>query len=737
MTSSEIREARGSAPANARGRDRRGDIQGLRAVAVLLVVAYHAFPSLIHGGFVGVDVFFVISGFLITGLLLRELDASGTIKLGAFYARRLRRLLPAALTVTVVTLAVAAMFYGPLRFLQLLGDAIWSTVSLANVHFGMSPDGYFTTTTPSPFLHFWSLSVEEQFYLLWPLLLIGSTLIGKRRGIPILLAIVLGGSLLVSVLLTTWGNPIAYYSLASRAWELAIGGALAWATVARTSTSAPSVAGARRWVPVVALVVAALVVTYALRTYSGAGIPRWALIAPVLAAVLILLAPRLNAALPGAVRLVTLLVGLALIVAAALRYTSATPFPSWAALLPTLGAALVIASGTGGRAPIPWLLANPVARYIGDISYSLYLWHWPALVLGTALLGNGVAIRIGLVALAIALAALSYHFVEKGFSRLHRHARPRRVVTIGVVAVLVFVGGAAGVAATVPVSSGKAAPEMPAEADLGAGPGHIPAGVPSNVSPSLIDLESPSSLSPVFTNGCYATELTVCAGGDPDGDKTVVLAGDSHAGMWWPAFDIAAKKLGWRLYIVGKNGCPIVNVPVSVGSTADDWPACTLWQSQAVSAVVDLDPDLIVVDNLTAGYMSKVSLRDDFSGKWTPALTSTLQRLGSAAPVLLMGPEPSMNKAPGDCLVANLNDISSCHTALDRAVPQKLRDIAARSAAAAGATVIDPTTVLCTETICPVISYNLIMYRDGNHFTVQYAERLAPWVEEILVNAQR
>jgi peptidoglycan/LPS O-acetylase OafA/YrhL len=208
---------------------RRRDIQGLRAIAVFLVVIYHALPGALKGGFVGVDVFFVISGFLITGLLLRELDISGRIRLGRFYARRIRRLLPAALTVTTVTLIVAAMVYGPLRFVQALQDAAWSTVSLANVNFGMDRNGYFAPSTSSPFLHFWSLSVEEQFYLLWPVALIGAWMLWKRRGIVALLAAVLMGSVAASVLLTSPDNSVAYYSLATRAWELAVGGIIAWA----------------------------------------------------------------------------------------------------------------------------------------------------------------------------------------------------------------------------------------------------------------------------------------------------------------------------------------------------------------------------------------------------------------------------------------------------------------------------------------------------------------------------
>ncbi|MFJ8895019.1 acyltransferase family protein [Leifsonia sp. NPDC102414] len=664
-------------------RPRRGDIQGLRAVAVALVVVYHAFPGVVRGGFVGVDVFFVISGFLITGLLLRELDGTGRIRLGHFYARRMRRLLPAALTVTLVTLIAAAMVYGPLRFVQVLRDAAWATLSLANVNFGMDPDGYFTTTAPSPFLHFWSLSVEEQYYLLWPVLLIGASLIWKRRGALGLLVVVLVGSLVTSVLLTSSGSPMAYYSLATRAWELAIGGALAWFTRPRP----------------------ALTVGGAERDGRLTHMPQW-------------------------FRTTLLLVGGAAILASALRFSVVTPFPGWAALVPTVGAALVIASGTGGRAPLPWFLGNPISRYVGDISYSLYLWHWPVLVIGMMVFGDAVAVRLGLVALAFLLAAGSYRFIEQGYGRIRRAARARTVVATGLAAALVFSAGAAGIAAAIPLDSGKAAPVAPETASFDSGPGFLPKGVPSNAKPSIEGLED--DLAPVFTNGCYAATLQVCSGGDPGGVKTVVLAGDSHAGMWWPAFDAAAKQKGWRLYIVGKNGCPIVDVRVSVGATADAWPECDRWQAEAVDAVASLHPDLIVVDNYAAGYRAKVSLRDNFAEQWEPAAVSTLAELGKAAPVMVFGPEPVLPSAPGDCLPEHVFDVSACAMPREKAVSADLQELSSRIAAEAGATLIDPTTLLCTATVCPVISYNLIMYRDANHFTATFSEHLAPAVADLL-----
>ena len=712
------------------GRPRRADIQGLRAVAVLLVVAYHALPTLVPGGFVGVDVFFVISGFLITGLLLRELDETGSIGLAHFYARRIRRLLPAALVVTASTLIAAATIYGPLRLLQVLRDAAWATVSLANVNFGMDPGGYFATTAPSPFLHFWSLSVEEQFYLLWPLLLIGATLLWRRWGVPVLLGAILASSLAASVLLTRSGSALAYYSLATRAWELAVGGGLAWVTMPSTGRLAGRVAPRRRPLLVGVLLGAGLVAGLAVRAIDGVGVPRWASIAPLLGVALSILAPRLNGKLPNGWRVTLLVIGLVSIAASAIRLTDATPFPGWAAMLPTIGAALAIAAGTGGSTPLPWVLCSSPAKYLGDLSYSLYLWHWPVLVLGMTVLGGSLGTRLVLVALAMLLATLSYRFVERGAAALRRHTKSRYVVVVGVATSLVIASAEAGIAQAIPLDSGVAAPTMPSDISFYTGPGFVPVGVPSNSEPRIDELED--DLAPVFTNGCYGAGLVICKGGDPQGDRTVVLTGDSHAGQWWPAFNAAARAEGWSLYIVGKNGCPIVDVPISLGSTEQDWPECDQWQAQAVPAVIALKPNLIVVDDFTAGYRSKASLRDNFIAKWEPAATATISALREAAPVILMGAEPVLDQLPGDCLPAHVFDIAACSRPRDQAVPEDLRDLNRRIAQAAGATLLDPTTVLCGPDECPVISYNLIMYRDLNHLAASYAAHLAPAVERLL-----
>jgi peptidoglycan/LPS O-acetylase OafA/YrhL len=372
----------------------RPDIEGLRGLAVMLVVIFHAGLAL-PGGFIGVDVFFVISGFLITGLLLRERERTGRINLLAFYARRVRRLLPAAVVVIAVALPIAYSLYAPLDRSEVLLDGAASALSIGNVRFAMAAGDYFhAITTPSPFLHFWSLGVEEQFYLVWPgLLLLAAGGFAAARAIRLsvgaVLVLVFAVSLVASIVLTEVAPNWAFYSLPTRAFELAAGGLLA----------------------------------------VGAG---------------------LVARLPGL--LITPLgwLGLAAIVWSSFAFDAGMAFPGDAALVPTLATVALMAAGGRRFAPAAMLSVAPI-RFLGRISYSLYLWHWPILILSGLALGfsqPGLVMGALLIGLSIVVSAVSWAFIEEPFRRGLPGfvARPGRTVFAGVSAILAVAIAANGMA---------------------------------------------------------------------------------------------------------------------------------------------------------------------------------------------------------------------------------------------------------------------------------------------------
>ncbi len=354
-------------------RTRRSDIQGLRAVAILAVVAYHAGLP-VPGGYVGVDVFFVISGYLITQLLWDELSAGGRISFATFYARRARRLLPSAVLVIVVTVVVSVAVLGPLEAKVVGKDAVACALYVGNYRFAFQATNYLNAHGPvSPLQNYWSLGVEEQFYLVWPALLLAASLIGRRsRGrhqrsstdrsrlaVTGTLAVVAVASFWMCVVLTQSNEPWAFFSLPTRAWELAVGGLLALA------------ASHLRRIPGWALGVIG---------WAGIGAVAWSLFA----------------------------------------FGPQTPFPGWAALVPVLGTGAAIVAGTRNLTAGPArLLGLAPLQPIGAVSYTWYLWHWPALILAPYVVGHrlGLAQNVAISLFSLVLAALTTVFLEQPVRR--------------------------------------------------------------------------------------------------------------------------------------------------------------------------------------------------------------------------------------------------------------------------------------------------------------------------------
>jgi peptidoglycan/LPS O-acetylase OafA/YrhL len=338
----------------------RPDVQGLRAVAVMLVVLFHAHVPGLDGGYVGVDVFFVISGFVITGVLLRERKSTGSTSMRKFYGRRVRRILPAATLVIIASVVASYVLLGPVSGDQTAGDARWASVFLINVHFAANGTNYLASQLPPSVLqNYWSLAVEEQFYLVYPaifLVVAGlSSRLSLRRRLGIVLSIAVITSFVASVAQTSNNATAAYFSPLPRVWELALGGLVAISTI-----------HLRR--------------------------------------------------LPALMASVLSWLGLAAILLAAFVFSPATPYPGWVVALPVLGTALVIA--TGVATPVHGaerLLGLRPFQWLGLVSYSLYLWHWPVLTLATERSGAGslpASDALLWVLLSLGLAILTYLLIE-------------------------------------------------------------------------------------------------------------------------------------------------------------------------------------------------------------------------------------------------------------------------------------------------------------------------------------
>ena len=371
------------APPAARGHF-RPDIEGLRAVAVLAVLAYHVRLPGFAGGLIGVDVFYVISGFLITGLLRRELLSTGGINFVTFYARRARRLLPAALLVIAVTVVVSFFTLSRLRFPDVAGDAAAAALYVSNYRFVLNATDYLAAgTDPSPLLHYWSLGVEEQFYLFWPLLIfLGAALLSARRLALVIVPVAIV-SLIACIMWTDIAAQWAFFSLPTRAWELALGALIEIGLLRLPARAGTRVATATGWL------------------------------------------------------------GLGLVLFAVAWITPDTPFPGTVAIIPVVGAGLLIMAGARSSAtPSRWL-ATSVPRWFGQISYSLYLWHWPLLILVPIMIGrDDLPTRLLLAVAAVGIAALSTRYIEIPFreGRVLRMPPVRSLAMAGGASVLVAVG---------------------------------------------------------------------------------------------------------------------------------------------------------------------------------------------------------------------------------------------------------------------------------------------------------
>jgi peptidoglycan/LPS O-acetylase OafA/YrhL/lysophospholipase L1-like esterase len=680
---------------------RRADIQGLRAIAVLLVVADHLVgkPS---GGFIGVDIFFVISGYLITGLLLREYLRTGRISFSDFYRRRLKRTVPAAFLTILVTVIAGYFVLTTFQFAQLLQDGGWSLVFASNWWFiSVGTDYLHADDAVSALQHFWSLAVEEQFYLVWPALLVAILLLAKWRAWNMRVALGIG-VLLVAGLSLAWAfietaaNPTsAYFSTWSRVWELAVGAMLA------------------------------------------------------------ILAP-LASRIPAALRTPLSWVGLGLLAAAAGVIDVNSAFPAPWALLPVLGTALILIAGEGTEARDIYPLTNPVSVYVGKISYSLYLWHFPVIIFGEALLPEGKVFLVLSAALMLLLSVFSFHFVEEPL-RIHTWRLPKRSAArlrprkshiwrpVALLTAIAVVGAGFLLAprgdVVHAIDLGSLADAAPTSALEEARAADVEAALSATSWPELTpgpaDLGSDSYVSEWIVDKCLgsgdrsdaerAQVADRCVYGAPDAQQTVVLFGDSIAISYLPALRGALPD--WRIEVLTQQQCPAVFV--SVGKTdGSDYPGCDDYRDWAVDRITQTAPDLVVTASAVSSVwrLSSGSAGTQKYAEWETGTRALVDALSPAVGnVVILDPPPVVK--PIRTCATKLNGPERCVSAVTAdyvgtAVAQR----AAVTASGVG-NIIYPYTLqwyCSTDGLCPAYTGSTTVIADGSHLSDTGSRELAP-----------
>lgn len=674
----------------------RPDIEGLRAVAVGLVLLFHGYHKPFSGGFVGVDVFFVISGFLITSLLLREHTKTGRISILGFYARRARRILPAATLLIVVTMLATYYFLGFIAGNQIAVDAKWTAVFAANIHFGLLGTDYLgAQLPPSPLQHMWSLGVEEQFYLVWPgLFLLLILVVRGARHRAALTAVLLGiitAALAWSIIQTASDATWAYFSPLTRAWELALG--------ALVSVGAPVIARAKGWLVELA---------------AGCGI--------------------------------------AGIIAGALVLNSSTHYPGSAVALPVVSTGLVIAAGCADeRTLVGQVLSVRPMQWIGARSYSLYLWHWPFLVIAAQYAGNELSglQNTGLLVGALLATMLTYQFIENPIRRSRFLAKRTGLTLImGVVLIVVAVGAAQALAAcspahpqqpttsTAPTQRDYATTALVLQAvrdaqQLNALSGNTAALLTKDEnSPGdcfdRINTNKPAGLDKDLWG--TPVQFGECAIGDRNGAKLMVMFGDSRAAVWSAPLEIIAEKNGWKLRVFGMGGCEVADMPFWSNELNAPNTVCDTFRSAAIPAIQALHPDLVIMTS--AGEHKLADHTVATPAQWQSGMARTFQKL--AGPRLAMiGPIPYWPNDDARCLAAHSSDVQACSTAAGDLVTNGQEAPLAAAATAANVLFISPKRWVCADRCEPVIA-DTSVYSDTYHFSFTYARYLAGALGEAL-----
>ena len=604
-------------------------IQALRALAAILVLLFHA--HVVDGGYIGVDIFYVISGYLITGLILREVEISNTLDFKAFYLRRIKRLLPTSFTVLMIT-ALSAWYFYPGTMREDLGKDIFAAaVYLSNFLFAFWQMDYQNlNAVPPVVIHFWSLAVEEQFYLFWPIIIVAAYKFGGRKFLFQAIAVITVSSFIFSLFLTN-AQPIwAFYSLPTRAWELGVG---------------------------------ALLLTFSGR-YKLSWVYPW--------------------------------IALGLILYSSFFFTESTPFPGTAALAPVIGTAIAIASISSWPRLFNFFSDLRITQWLGEISYPLYLWHWPLLVIPMVYLGRGLTIveRVVAILATVLLAHLTHKFIEQPFR--HISLSPKKIVSSAIGATVI----ATGIGLAITASANNTIT------------------LPTGESYSLTQIMAKPD---VYQDGCHVNNGETISGDctyGPESENKVVLFGDSHAAQWMPVLEELAYERNFQLISLTTSACPgpaVAKVESGGYKNAD----CSEWRKNSIARIQALKPMAVLVSG-----MQYFEIPDGYASRgnwWREGQARTFTALkGSSQHLIYISDTPHPLRDIPSCLAAGRNDRCNSTEPADAFFTPGWQQI-------------NPTSWFCSAT-CPAILNGVVVYRDSSHISVLASRMVKPQLLSTLLS---
>jgi peptidoglycan/LPS O-acetylase OafA/YrhL len=624
----------------------RPDIEGLRALAIGLVIASHAELPFLRGGFVGVDIFFVLSGYLITSLLIQEISSSGTVNFARFYARRARRLLPAAITMVLVVCVAEAIIMNPVAQFKTLKAALATVLYSSNLYFAHLQVQYFfqQSAITNPLLHTWSLAVEEQFYLVWPvLLLLLARTIKNVSGRSIALTAISLASFVLCVCWTATNSARAFFETPARVWEFGAGGLLVFMP--------------ERWL--------------------GRRRRLWSWL--------------------GGIGIIALTAGAELI--------HASKFPGYVTAIPVVGTLLLLLAGVGApESPAPRLLRTRPAQLIGRLSYSLYLWQWPVLVIGRQLIPkNSVPIRLGWIAVAVIMAAMTYASIENPI-RFQPFLIARSGLTLGL----------AALAAILCVGA------------IGAWQAILYRSVQFRKYETVIQ-DFPG----VYRKGCDPDRTdphpAMCFFGEISQPRsTMVLFGDSHAAQWFPALQEIADAQHWRLATIIKPGCSALSIKEE--ATPQMERVCEEWRRAAFGEIEGLHPELVILTSASRHPGEDGNMIED-TRVWEQGARDTFAALARrGAKVRFIRDTPYADYDVLGCLAqAEWDGHTQCPAPVSAAaLSPNIYAAEARAAQDFGnVKFLDLSDQMCGPDRCYLESGGQIIFRDGDHLTASYSRSLA------------